>query len=48
VCGLGKRYGGCWGLWPLCMLGCISAVVVEGACIKNCRGLGLCIVGTVG
>jgi hypothetical protein len=27
---------------------CISVVVVEGACVRDCRGLGLCIVGIVG
>jgi hypothetical protein len=30
------------------VLGCISAVVVEGACVMDYRGPGLCIVGTVG
>jgi hypothetical protein len=43
-----KSYGGCWVLWPLCVLGFISVVVVEGACVQDCRGLGLCTVGTVG
>jgi hypothetical protein len=43
-----KRYVGCWVLWPLCVLGCISTAVMEGACVRNCRGLGLCMVGTVG
>jgi hypothetical protein len=37
----------CWVLRPLCVLGCISTVVVEGACVKDCRGLGGCTVGTV-
>jgi hypothetical protein len=23
----GRRYGGCWVLWPLCVFGCISVVV---------------------
>jgi hypothetical protein len=27
--------------------GCIS-VVAEGACVRGCRGLGLCTAGTVG
>jgi hypothetical protein len=27
-------------LWPLCVLGCISAVAVEGACVRDCRGWG--------
>jgi hypothetical protein len=26
---------------------CVSVVVVEGACVRDCRGLRLCIVGTV-
>jgi hypothetical protein len=34
-------------LWLLCVFGWIS-VVVEGACVRDCRGLGLCTVGTVG
>jgi hypothetical protein len=38
---------GCWGLWPLCVFGCISTVV-EGACVRDCRWLRLCMVGTVG
>jgi hypothetical protein len=45
--GWGKRYGGCWVLWPLCELGCISVIVVEGACVRDCRGPELCTVGTV-
>jgi hypothetical protein len=45
--GWGKRYEGCWVLWPLCVFGCISTVVVEGSCVRDCRGLGVCIVGTV-
>jgi hypothetical protein len=44
---VGKRYGSCWFLWPLCVFGCIS-VVVESVCVRNCRGLGFCTVGTVG
>jgi hypothetical protein len=43
-----KSYGVCWVLWPLCVFGCISVVVVEGACVRDCMGLGLCTVGTVG
>jgi hypothetical protein len=27
-------------LGPLCVLGCSSVVVVEGACVRNCRGIG--------
>jgi hypothetical protein len=41
----GKRCGDCWVLWPLCVFGCISVVVVEGL---QGGGLWLCIVGTVG
>jgi hypothetical protein len=43
----GKRYGGCCVSGPLCVFGCSSAVVVECACVKDCRGLGVCMVGTV-
>jgi hypothetical protein len=35
-------------LWPLCVFGCISVVVVEGDCVRDCSGLGLYTVGTVG
>jgi hypothetical protein len=45
--GWGKRYGGCWGFCLLGMFECIS-VVVDGACFRDFRGLGLCTVGTVG
>jgi hypothetical protein len=41
-------YGGCWVLWPFCVFGCISVAVVEGAYIRDCRELGLYIIGTVG
>jgi hypothetical protein len=34
-------------LWSLCVFGCIS-VVIEGACVRDCRDLGLCKVGAVG
>jgi hypothetical protein len=27
--------GGCWVLWPLCLLGYISVVVVEGAYVRD-------------
>jgi hypothetical protein len=37
----GKQCGGCWFLWPLCVFGYISVVVVEGACVRDCRGLGV-------
>jgi hypothetical protein len=43
-----KMYGSCWGLWPLCVFGCISAVIVKSVCVRDCRELGLYIVGTVG
>jgi hypothetical protein len=36
----GKRCGGCWALWPLCMFKCISTVVVEGAYVRDYRGWG--------
>jgi hypothetical protein len=39
---------GLLGLWPLCVFGCISVVVVGGICVRDCRGLELCAVGTVG
>jgi hypothetical protein len=42
-----KSYGGCCILWSLCLLGYISVVVVEGVCVRDCRGLGLCTFGTV-
>jgi hypothetical protein len=35
-------------LWPLSVFGCISVVVVEGACVSDCTGLGLCTVGKIG
>jgi hypothetical protein len=38
---------GCWFLWSLCIFGCIS-LVVEGACVRDYGGLGLCKVGIVG
>jgi hypothetical protein len=27
------------------VFGCISVVVVKGACVRDCRGLGLCTLG---
>jgi hypothetical protein len=36
---LRKRFGGCWVLWPLCVFVYISVVVVEGACVRDFRGL---------
>jgi hypothetical protein len=44
---MGEEYGGSWVLWPLCVFGCISVVVVKGACVKDCRELEVCIVGIV-
>jgi hypothetical protein len=32
----------------MCVLVCISIVVVEDVCAKDCRGLELCGVGMVG
>jgi hypothetical protein len=48
VVGWGKRYGNGWVLWPLSVFGCISVIVVEVVCVRDCRGLGLFTVGTVG
>jgi hypothetical protein len=42
-----KQCRDCGFLWSLCVFGCIS-IVVEGACVRNCRGMGLCKVGKVG
>jgi hypothetical protein len=44
----GKRYGVSWVLWPLCVVEFISVVLVEGDCFRDCRGWGVCTVGTVG
>jgi hypothetical protein len=30
------------------VFGCISVLIVEGACVRDCKGLGLCKVGIVG
>jgi hypothetical protein len=46
--GLGKSYGGCHVLLPLCIFDCICIVVVERACVRDYSGLGLCKVGAVG
>jgi hypothetical protein len=35
-------------LWSLYVFWCISIVVVEGACVRDCRGLRLSKVGIVG
>jgi hypothetical protein len=37
-----------WGLLGFVAFECISSVVVEDACIRDCRGLGVCMVDTVG
>jgi hypothetical protein len=44
----GKQCRGCWCLWSLCVFVCISVVVIEGALVRGCRGLGLCNVFIVG
>jgi hypothetical protein len=44
----GKQCRGCWFLWSLCVFGYISVIVVEGACVMDCKGLALCKVGIVG
>jgi hypothetical protein len=44
---LGKQCMGCWFLWSLCVFRCICIVVVEGACVRDCRGFGSCKVGIV-
>jgi hypothetical protein len=31
----------------LCVLGCNSAVVLQGACVRDCRGMAVCTVGTI-
>jgi hypothetical protein len=36
------------GFVSLVCVGCISVIVVKGNCVRDCRGLGLCTVGTVG
>jgi hypothetical protein len=36
----GEELWGLWVLWPLCAFGCISVVVVECACVRDCRGWG--------
>jgi hypothetical protein len=35
---VGKRYGDSWILWTLCLFGCISAVIVEDACVRIAWG----------
>jgi hypothetical protein len=44
---VGKQYSGCWALWPLCVFGFISVVVMHGVYVRDYRGLVLFTVGTV-
>jgi hypothetical protein len=44
----GARGMGKLGFMSFWVFGCLSVVVVEGACVRDCRGLGLCTFGTVG
>jgi hypothetical protein len=44
---VGEAVGGLLVLLSLCGFGCISAVVEEDVCIRDCRCLGLCKVGIV-
>jgi hypothetical protein len=46
--GWGKRNGGFWIFWLLCVLEGIAAIVVEGDCVRDCRDLGVHTVGRVG
>jgi hypothetical protein len=44
---MGKEVGGLLGIVALvCVFGCISVVVVKGACVLHCSGLRWCTVGT--
>jgi hypothetical protein len=43
-----ESYRCCWGLWPVCVFRCVSVAVMEGVCVRDCRRLGLCMVGRVG
>jgi hypothetical protein len=43
----GKQCRVCWFLWSLSVFGCVSVVVVEGASVRDFRGLELCKVGIV-
>jgi hypothetical protein len=43
-----KQCEGCCFLWSFFVFCYTSVVVVEGACVRDCRGLGLCKVGIVG
>jgi hypothetical protein len=44
----GEGVGGYRVLGPLCVIVSISAIVVEGAYVRDCKGMGMCTVGTVG
>jgi hypothetical protein len=44
----GKQCRGFLFVLSLCVFLCISVVLVEVACVRDCRGLGLCKVGIVG
>jgi hypothetical protein len=37
-----------WGMLSFVALVCISNVVVEGACVRDCRVWGVCTVGRAG
>jgi hypothetical protein len=39
---------GLQGFGTLGVFGCSSTVVVQSVCVKDCRGLGVCKVRTVG
>jgi hypothetical protein len=47
---VGGKSGGWFGEELLGLLGsaALVCVVVESACVRDCNGLGLCTVGTVG
>jgi hypothetical protein len=44
--GVGEWGKQCWGCWSFGVFWCISVDVVEGACVRDCRGVGLCKVGS--
>jgi hypothetical protein len=39
---VGEAVCGLLVLWSLCVFGFISVVIVKGAYVRDCRGLGLC------
>jgi hypothetical protein len=45
--GVGEWGKHCRGFWFLSVFGYISVVIVELACVRDCRGVGLCKVGIV-